>query len=61
MGTPTFEFVFAYVEGRWRVDSVGGEVVDHVIYIIIESDKGESMGCCTRSGNWMESQRGRCS
>ena len=25
----TLEFVFAYVDGGWRVDHVGGEVVDH--------------------------------
>ncbi len=25
----TFEFVFAYIDGCWGVDYVGGEVVDH--------------------------------
>lgn len=25
----TLEFVFAYVDGRGRVDYVGGKVVDH--------------------------------
>lgn len=27
----TFEFVFAYVDGGWGVDYVGGEVVDHCL------------------------------
>lgn len=28
----TFEFVFAYVDGGWGIDYVGGEVVDHFQY-----------------------------
>ena len=28
-GEWTFEFVFAYVDGGWRVNYVGGEKVDH--------------------------------
>lgn len=28
-GGRTLEFVFAYVDGGWGVDYVGGEVVDH--------------------------------
>ena len=28
-GEPTLELVFAYVDGGWRVDYVGGEVVYH--------------------------------
>ena len=37
-GKRTFEFIFAYVDGGWRVDHVGGEVVDHYCLLSFERD-----------------------
>lgn len=45
-GGRTFEFVFAYVDGGWRVDHVGGEVVDHCLFSL-ERYLGKEFG-----GSW---------
>lgn len=44
-GGRTFEFVFAYVDGGWGVDYVGGEVVDHCRWWGVGWMKIEKGGC----------------